>query len=152
METWAEIVGRPLVTTGKTTLFGKGDQRINFVAVDNVADVAVMTLDNPHAMNAVVEIVGPENLTLDQVADTFERVTGRGGKRIHLPAWLLQLMSSVVRPFNPVFARQAAAGALMARTSSAADPHAMLARYPIVLVTLEEWVRRQFPAQATRPS
>jgi uncharacterized protein YbjT (DUF2867 family) len=149
MDTWADIVGRPLVTTGKTMIFGKGDQPINFVAVDNVAEVAVMTLDNPDASNAVVEIVGPENLTLNEVADVFERVTGTRGKRTYMPGWVLRVMSGVARPFNPVFARQVAAGAVMGQTTTAADPTPMLARYPVALITLEEWVRRRFPPQAT---
>ena len=114
------------------------------MAEKHVADVAVLTLDDPRASNAVVEIGGPENLTLDQVVDVYERVTGRKGKRTHLPVWLMRALSVIVRPFNPVFARQVQAGSLMATTPTPFDPALMLARYPVRLVRLEELVRRRY--------
>ena len=46
-ETWLEIVGRPLVTTGSTRVFGRGQNPINFVSAGDVArivDVAVTDL------------------------------------------------------------------------------------------------------------
>jgi hypothetical protein len=43
-----------------------------------------------------------------------------------------------------VFARQVTAGALMASTAAPFDPAPMLARYPVRLITLEEWVRRHY--------
>lgn len=149
MDTWAALIGAPLVTSGKTTIFGAGATPANFVAVDNVADVAVLTIDDPRAVNAVVEVVGPENLTLDQVADVFERVTGRTGKRTYMPVPVMRVLGTLARPFNPVFARQVQAGALMATTPTPADPARMLARYPVELMTLEQWVRKRY---ATRPA
>lgn len=149
MDTWAALIGAPLVTSGKTTIFGAGATPANFVAVDNVAGVAVLTIDDPRAVNAVVEVVGPENLTLDQVADVFERVTGRTGKRTYMPVPVMRVLGTLARPFNPVFARQVQAGALMATTPTPADPARMLARYPVELMTLEQWVRKRY---ATRPA
>jgi hypothetical protein len=43
-----------------------------------------------------------------------------------------------------VSARQVKAGALMAAKPQPADPAAMLARYPVELITLEQWVRRRY--------
>jgi uncharacterized protein YbjT (DUF2867 family) len=144
METWAELIGGALIRTGTATIFGAGDKPSNFVAVDNVADVAVMVLDDPGARNAIVEVVGPENLTQLQVAEIFERITGRTAKRKHLPVLLMRVLAVVARPFNPVFARQVKAGSLMATTATPFDPSAMLARYPVALITLEDWVRKRY--------
>ena len=149
METWAELIGGPLMRTGKTTIFGAGDKPTNFVAIDNVADVAVRTLDDPAALNAFVDIIGPQNLTLMQVADVFERVIGRTAKRKHLPVPLMRALGFLAGPFNPVFARQARAGALMATTATPLDPAPMLARYPIQLITMDEWVRARIPSRST---
>lgn len=144
METWAQIVGEPLVRKGATTIFGSGRNPVNFVAVDDVAAVAAMTLDRPDALNTVVEIGGPENLTFLDVADIFERVTGRGGRRRHLPVAMSRALGAVVRPFNPTFARQVRAGALAATIPQSFDPGPMLARYPIQLTHLEDWVRARY--------
>jgi len=144
METWASMIGEPLVTKGSTQIFGEGTNPVNFVAVDDVAKVAAMTLDRPDAEKAIVEIGGPENLTLLEVADIFERVTGKKGRRKHLPVPLMRMMAPLVRPFNPVFARMIRAGILAATVPQPFDPAPMLARFPITLTRLEDWVRARY--------
>jgi uncharacterized protein YbjT (DUF2867 family) len=142
METWAQMLGEPVLGKGKVTVFGAGTVPINFVAVDDVAEVAVMTLDRPDAVNAVIEIGGPENLTQLQVVEVFERLAGRPAKRSHTPAWLMRLLHPVVRPFNPVLARMIQSGALTATVPQPFDSSAMLARFPIRQTRLEDWARR----------
>ncbi len=144
METWALIIGEPLVRTGSTKIFGSGRNPINFVAVDDVAAVAVMTLDRPDACGASVDIGGPENLTLLEVAAVFERVAGRTGTRTHLPVPLLRVLGTLLRPFSPVFARQAAAGALIATVPQTFNPGPMLARFPVRLTRLDAWVQARY--------
>ena len=144
METWAMVIGEPMLRTGATNIFGPGTHPINFVAVDNVADVAVLALDDPAALNGMVEIGGPENLTLNQVVDIFERVRGRPGRRRHLPVALLHGLGVLLQPFKPALARQMKAGALMGSGPQLFDPGPMLERYPVVLIPLEEWVRQRY--------
>ena len=144
METWAMIVGDPLVRTGATKIFGSGKNPINFVAVDDVAEVAVMTLDRADAINSVVEIGGPQDLTLLEVADVFEAVTGRKGRRRLLPVPLLRALAAVMPWINPVFARQVKAGLLSDTEPQAFNPAEMLRRYPITLTPLDAWVRARY--------
>ena len=144
METWAAIIGESIVRSGATRIFGAGNLPVNFVAVDDVASVAVMTLDRMEARGAIVEIGGPENLTLMQVADVFDRHTGRPSRRTHMPAPVLRVLGAVLKPFNPVFARQLQAGALVAVEAQPFDPAAMLATYPVALTRLDEWVAARY--------
>jgi uncharacterized protein YbjT (DUF2867 family) len=144
METWAMIVGDPLVRTGRTKIFGSGRNPINFVAVDDVAAVAVMTLDRPDALNSVIDIGGPEDLTLLEVAEIFEKVTGRRGRRIRLPVPLLRVLASVMPWINPVFGRQVQAGLFAATLPQTFNPAAMLTLYPITPTRLESWVRARY--------
>ena len=37
METWAKLIGEPLVKTGRTRIFGRGENPINFVSAYDVA-------------------------------------------------------------------------------------------------------------------
>src|SRR5690606_7320657 len=39
METWAMVIGEPILKTGATRIFGDGTNRVNFVAIDDVAAV-----------------------------------------------------------------------------------------------------------------
>jgi NADH dehydrogenase len=146
METWAHLIGAPLIKTGKTTIFGSGENPINFVAVDDVATVAVMTIDRADALNADVDIIGPENLTLLQIAEVFERVTGKSGRRLHIPVRVLRVVAAVGGLFNPVLARKVKAGMMMATVPQSYDPAAMLKQYPIALTRLEDWVRARYAA------
>jgi NADH dehydrogenase len=147
METWAAMIGDELVKDGTIRIFGAGRNPINFVAVDDVAAVAAMTVDCADALNAYVDIGGPENLTLLEVADTFERVTGRNGARKNLPLAMMRVMAPFVRLFDPIFARKIRAGILSATIPQPFDPAPMLARYPITLTRLEDWVWARYGAR-----
>lgn len=85
METWAQLVGKPLIETGRTRLFGRGENPINFVAADDVARFVELAVVDPALRGQVVEVGGPENLTMRQVAQTFQAVTGQAGKVSHVP-------------------------------------------------------------------
>lgn len=142
METWAMIVGDPVLRTGKVQIFGDGTNKVNFVAVDDVAAFAVRVLDDPGALNADVDIFGPENLSLLEVAAVFERLKGEPARKQHLPVPVMKLLSTVVRPFNPVFARQVQAGALMASVPQEVQP----GQGRVGQTRLQEWAARSLTA------
>src|SRR5947209_6269657 len=77
MELWDQLIGQPVRKQGKPTIFGRGTNPINFVSVQDVARFVSIALDDPRARNAVIEVGGPENLTMNQVAEIFERASGR---------------------------------------------------------------------------
>lgn len=142
METWAMIVGDPVLKTGKVQIFGDGTNKVNFVAVDDVAAFAVRVLDDPGALNADVDIFGPENLSLLEVAAVFERLKGEPARKQHLPVPVMKLLSTFVRPFNPVFARQVQAGALMASVPQEVQP----GQGRVGQTRLQEWAARSLTA------
>jgi uncharacterized protein YbjT (DUF2867 family) len=153
MDVWAQIIGEPVLKGATAMVFGPGTHPVNFVAVDNVADVAVLTIDDPGAFNQVVEIGGPENLTLNEVVAIFERIGGRPARRRHMPVALLRALGTLLRPFNGPLARQMNAGAFTGSGPLTFDPRAMLERYPVRLLGLEEWARAKYgPRAAPTPS
>jgi uncharacterized protein YbjT (DUF2867 family) len=141
MEFWSALIGNPIVTKGRTTIFGRGVNPINFVAVDDVARFALISLENPAARNQVIEIGGPENLTLLQVAETFERVGGRVARKRHVPLAVMKAMSALMRPIRPGLSRQISAGVYMDTADMTLDMRETLHRFPMPLTTLEDVVR-----------
>ena len=113
MEFWAAMIGAPILAAGKVTIFGRGQNPVNFVSVDDVATYALVALEDPRARGHTFEVGGPENLTMNQVADVFERVAGRPARRTHVPLPLMRFLAVALRPLNPAVARQIAAGVLM---------------------------------------
>jgi uncharacterized protein YbjT (DUF2867 family) len=143
METWAGLVGQPLVETGRTRLFGRGDNPINFVAADDVVRFVELAVVDPALRGALVEVGGPENLTFRQFARAFETATGRSGTISHVPLPLLRLLAVLLRPVQPTIARQIQAGVVMDTWDMAFDPGETSRRYPAIALTpLAEVARR----------
>jgi uncharacterized protein YbjT (DUF2867 family) len=85
------------------TIFGRGNARNAYVAVDDVADAVVLwsqAADPPR----LVEFGGPESLTRNQAADAFERALGERIKRRHVPRTALRIGSVVLSRVKPALA------------------------------------------------
>ena len=146
MELWAGMVGKPLISTGKTTIFGRGRNPINFVSAHDVARFVEMAVLDPSMRGKAIDIGGPENLTFLEVAEIFQRETGRRGITKHVPLPVMRVASVLMRAINPMIARQIRAGVVMDTDDMTFDASELARRYPsITLTTLAEVVRRDFP-------
>jgi uncharacterized protein YbjT (DUF2867 family) len=58
------------------------------------------------ARNQVIEVGGPENLSLVEVAGIVQRVTGRAGRATHVPLPLMTVMSDPLRRWEDVVRAQ----------------------------------------------
>jgi uncharacterized protein YbjT (DUF2867 family) len=141
MEFWAAMIGTPILRTGKVTIFGRGRNPMNFVSVDDVAAYALLALDDPRAAGRTLEVGGPENLTMTQVADIFERVAGRAARRTHVPLPLMRILAVALRPLNPAVARQIAAGVLMDTADMRFEMRETLGPPPPALTRVEDVAR-----------
>jgi uncharacterized protein YbjT (DUF2867 family) len=136
-----EMVGKPILETGKVTLFGKGENPRNFVAAADVAHFAVLMLLKPEASGSVLEIGGPENLTNMQVVALYEKIAGRQAKVSHVPLGMLRVMSPLLRPFHAGLSQIMKASILFDTAEQTFDMRATLQQYPMTLTRLEDWAR-----------
>ena len=118
METWAGIVGGPILATGRARVFGRGTNPINFVSADDVAAVVEETLLDADAMASgrTVEAVGPEDLSFDDLAARFAAALGRPVPVSHVPLAVLRGMALLLRPVKPLLADQVAAAVVLDTT------------------------------------
>lgn len=121
METWARLIGAPLLATGRTRVFGRGANPINFVSANDVARVVDQAVTDPAMRGRVVEVSGPENLSMRQFAATFATVSGRPGRVGAVPLPVMRVMARLLRPLHPALARQIQAGVVMDTTDMAVD-------------------------------
>jgi hypothetical protein len=105
---------------------------------------------DPSLRRETIEVGGPENLIFLQVAETFERETGKTGKRSHVRLPMMRLMSVVTKPINPSLARQIQAGVVMDTSDMTWDPSRNRHIPPGELVTLAKVVRRDYEQSLTR--
>ena len=140
MDVWAEIVLAKARTGGAAVVFGDGKRPVNFIAVDDLARIIIALLDDPSAENQIVELRGPEDLTLLQVVEAYERKVGHPVKRKHVPVAAMSIMRRLVRPFNPVLARMMSGGLQIATsTPQIKSPH----RPTFPLQTFENWLQQK---------
>lgn len=85
LELWQELLRigpRPLV-------LGRGDNPINFVPVAAVADAVVTAALDPTLRGRVLDVVGPDDLTLNELAAR----TRPGCRPLHVPPTVLRLLA-----------------------------------------------------------
>ena len=149
MDLWAQLIGQPILEQGKTTIFGRGNNPVNFVAVEDVARFVCIALEDSRARNQVIEVGGPENMTLNQVAETFERTSGRQAKKRHVPLPMMRAMSILMQPVNPALSRQIRAGIYMDTANLCYDMTETSRTFGVQLTPLEELVRRTVKQQVS---
>lgn len=129
METWGSIMSQPLQASGRILVFGRGDNPVNFVSATDVAALVSHAVIAPGLRGRVLEIGGPGDLTLNQVAALLQETTGRGIVR-HLPRPALHGMAVATARLKPALARQARAALAMDTMDMTFDPRPTRREFP----------------------
>jgi uncharacterized protein YbjT (DUF2867 family) len=77
MEVWLSPVLGFDYPNAKASIFGKGKNKVSWIAIKDVASFAVDSLDNPAAKNRIIELGGPEALSPLEVVNIFETAKGK---------------------------------------------------------------------------
>jgi len=145
METWVGIVGGPLVETGKTRIFGAGNNPINFVSATDVAELVQLAATEPDLRGQIIAVGGPANLTLNELAACFQATTGWSGETSHAPRPMMRVMSVLLRPVKPVLAAQMQASVIMDTRDMSFDGLAARRQFPSVASTsLQAMIARDY--------
>jgi uncharacterized protein YbjT (DUF2867 family) len=140
MDSHAEgLIGQPILEKGEVTLIGKGANPRNFILADDVAQFAVMALEDPVLEGQTIDIGGPENLTNMEVVGIYEKLAGKRAKVKHLPLGILKIMFKAIRPVHPGLSQIIQAGIYTDTVTSSFNPVSTLADFPVVVRRLEDW-------------
>jgi NADH dehydrogenase len=89
MEAWlSPVVGFDAINA-KVQIYGAGQNPISWISLQDVAQFAVESLNNPAAQQATLELGGPEALSPLQVVQIFEELAGRAFEVEHIPEEVL---------------------------------------------------------------
>jgi uncharacterized protein YbjT (DUF2867 family) len=153
MEAHAEMfIGQPILEKGKVPLFGQGHNPRNFVAADDVAQFAVLALEDAHLNGRIIDIGGPENLTNMEVVRLYEKLAGRPAKVSHVPLAVLRVMYRVLRPFHPGLSQIMQFSIYADTTDATFDPAQMLVAYPVKLTRLADWAMERLEQGTAVPN
>ncbi len=138
MEVWLSPAVGFDAANAKAVIYGTGQKPISWISLQDVAQFAVASLDNPTAKNAVLELGGPEALAPTQVVKCFEEVERRPFDVQFVPEEALQAQQTAAT--DPM--QQSFSGLM--RCYAMGDPidmAATLMAFSIRLTTVQEYAR-----------
>jgi NADH dehydrogenase len=144
MDIWVdELLAKDIRTKEVATIFGPGTNVSNYIAVEDVAEFIVKILARPEIVNEGIDIGGPSNISLNDMAALIEKRLGAPGKRRHVPVPVMHYAPALIRPFNEVLARLMGIGYYSATMAKPFPEWKMAAdRFGVSPRSVEEHVNR----------
>jgi NADH dehydrogenase len=125
-EPWLSVERRFDWRSGTVTIFGSGDGRAAYVAMDDVAEAIVRLVGLADAPR-LVDIGGPEAMTRNELVEAFEREAGRPIKRQRVPRLALRFGALAFRRVKPGLASVLGMALSSDDRREVADDHALRA-------------------------
>ena len=125
VETWTDLLRQTASRSGRPLVFGHGDNPINFVSVIDVAAVVERAVTDSSTRGRTLEIAGPQNLTINQVACALQAAAGRTSTPRHVPPLMLRVAAQTAGRINPMVGRQVRAALAMDTADLTAGPSAI---------------------------
>jgi len=128
LELWIDLLRHTAGRWNRPLVFGRGKNPINFVSVRDVAALIEHVVTDPASRGQTLQIGGPDNLTLDQLA---RMVADHGGPTTtrHVPRAALHAMAATIGRVRPELGRQARAALVMDHDDMTFDDHATRTRF-----------------------
>ncbi len=142
------LLGLGILQTGKATIYGRGENRTNFIAGRDVARFAVLALTDSRLRRKTLEVGGPDNVTKNQVAQMYGMFSGHPARVSHVPDGMMRVMSPIMHPFQPVLSRLMAFSVWNDTTDQTFDPCDLLKEYPMNMIHVEDFIREKVKEQA----
>lgn len=146
MELWAGIVGDSLIKGGTANVFGRGENPINFVSVQDVASCIERAVADHRLRGQTLDVGGPENLTLNAVVEVIAASSGLPPRARHVPVMFLRLASRLMHPFRPDLAGLMEAAVRMDTADMSFDPAGLATQLPEIQLRRLADVLRSEPA------
>jgi uncharacterized protein YbjT (DUF2867 family) len=77
-------------------VFGRGDQRIQPIWIENVAEYFAQAIDRPDAANRTFEVGGPDIVTYDVLYERIKRVLGKRRPKLHVPFSVMRVNAAIL--------------------------------------------------------
>ena len=139
MEVWLSPALGFDFPNAKATIYGEGKNKISWITIKDVASFVVAVIDNSAAKNAVIELGGPEELSLLDVVNIFEISKGEKFELQFVPEQAIRAQKDEAQdPLSESFA----ALTLGVVKGSEINMKNTLVDFPIHLTTVKEYASR----------
>ena len=136
-ETWLgqALFADPVACTAR--IYGDGNRKIRYITAADVAQLAIQSLTNPAATNAVIPFGGPEEITQREAVEIFEKASGKKFTVTELSEESLEAQwQGATDPFQRTFA------ALMLGIARGFDSgmNPEFDKFPMKMTSAREWI------------
>src|SRR5215467_14119761 len=139
MEIWLGPVMGFDCAHAKAVIYGEGKNEISWIAIKDVASFAVASIDNPAAQNAVIQLGGPDDLSVLDVVRIFEHESGQTFELQNLPDEALRAQIAAA----PDSLGKTFRGLMIGLNAVATiDMKETLRNFPIQLTSVREYARQ----------
>lgn len=139
MESWLGPMLFADPAAGTATVYGEGTHKVRYVAVADVAELAVQCVGNPAAANAVIPFGGPEPISQRDAVKIFEEEFGKPFTVTEVPERALEAQwKGAENPMEKTFA-SLTLGVARGFDTGMEPP---FDKFPMRLTTPREFVRR----------
>ena len=135
------LLGKNIVQKGKTTILGRGNTPVNFIAVKDVVAAIDKIILKEEFYNKTIPVAGPQNMTRNEIADLFGKALNIKPKVGHAPVRLLKLFSVLVSPFHPGIARVMKLSIYTENSDETMDPKYSVQQFGLSPTTIEEFIQ-----------
>jgi uncharacterized protein YbjT (DUF2867 family) len=142
LQRFVGFVGNLIEERGIAIVPGSPQTVHDFIAVDDVAEYLVRSIDLPAAKNVTFDIGGPERLAWADVAAIYAALLGRPVRCQPTPAWVFRAQQLLMRPFSEAASNVMALNWLAAR-DMAVDGATAAEVFGMRLQRAEEFLRRK---------
>jgi uncharacterized protein YbjT (DUF2867 family) len=77
-------------------VFGAGNQRVQPIWIENVAEYYAAAIDGPAAANRTFEIGGPDIVTYEELYDRIKRALGKRRPKLHVPFSVMRVNAAIL--------------------------------------------------------
>jgi uncharacterized protein YbjT (DUF2867 family) len=139
MESWLGPHLGVDVANARAQIFGSGDRRMDYVSMNDVAELAVQSLTNPAARNATIRFGGPQAVTQREAIRAFEEAAGRRFQVQEIPEQALEAQwQGATDPMQRTFA----ALMLAAARGHEVPMKDVREKFPMRMTTVREFAER----------
>jgi len=131
----------------KAVIYGEGKNKISWVSIKDVAAFAVASIDNPAAQNAVIQLGGPDDLSVLDAVGIFEQESGQTFELQNVPDEALRAqMAAAPDSLGKTFS------GLMMGLNEVGRIHMKetLRNFPIQLTSVREYARQMIAAETSK--
>src|SRR5215471_8846276 len=128
----------------KAIIYREGKNKISWIAITDVARFAVASIENPSAQNAVIQLGGPDDLSVLDAVEIFERESGQTFELQNVPddalrAQMAATPDSLSKTFSGLMIGLNEVGRI--------DMKEALRNFPIQLTSVREYAKQMIAAE-----